>query len=64
MLSLIPDIYHDNAKDLMRRLNGKLRNYVQGVLIVMFFVFLTQAIGLSLAGFKSTFTICFVLCCN
>lgn len=53
MLSLIPDIYHDNAKDLMRRINGKLRNYVQGVLIVMFFVFLTQAIGLSLAGLKA-----------
>lgn len=53
MLSFIPDIYHDNAKDLMKRINGKLRNYVQGILIVMFFVFLTQAIGLSLAGLKA-----------
>ena len=52
-LSFIPDIYHDNAKDLMRRINGKLRNYVQGVLIVMFFVFLTQAIGLTLSGIKA-----------
>lgn len=52
-LSLIPDKWHENAKDLMMRINGKLRSYVQGVFLVMFLVFVTQAIGLTLAGLKA-----------
>ncbi len=53
ILSFMPDVWHENASDLMHRINGKLRNYVQSVFIVMFLVFITQAIGLSLAGLKA-----------
>ena len=49
LLSLIPKDWHKNAKDLMRRVNGKLRSYVGGVLLVCFLVFVTQSIGFSLA---------------
>lgn len=49
----IPTKYHDNTRDLMNRINHSLRDYVQGVLIVMLIVFISQAIGLSLAGLKA-----------
>ena len=39
----------------MSRINGKLRSYVQGVLLVMVLVFITQSIGFSLAGLKAPF---------
>lgn len=51
--SLIPKKYHDNAKDLIRRINSSLRSYLQGVLVVMLLVFVSQAIGLTLAGLKA-----------
>ena len=51
----MPRRWHRNAKDLMSRINGKLRSYVGGVLLVMFLVFITQSIGLSLAGLKAPF---------
>lgn len=51
--SLIPKKYHDDAKDLIRRINSSLRSYVQGVLLVMLLVFISQAIGLTLAGLKA-----------
>lgn len=54
-LSIMPRRWHRNAKDLMSRINGKLRSYVGGVLLVMFLVFITQSIGLSLAGLKAPF---------
>ena len=53
VLSIMPVSWHENAKDLMRRINGKLRSYVQGVLLVMFFVFITQFIGFSLSGLRA-----------
>ena len=53
ILSLLPHSWHENAVDLMQRINGKLRSYVQGVLIVMLLVFVTQSIGLTLAGLKA-----------
>lgn len=49
----IPQKYHDNTKDLVRRINHSLRGYVQGVLLVMSLVFISQAIGLTLAGLKA-----------
>lgn len=54
-LSFIPSNWHDNTNDLMQRINGKLRNYVQGVLLIMFLVFITQSIGFSLAGLSAPF---------
>ncbi len=51
--SFIPKKYHDNAKDLIRRINCSLRSYLQGVFVVMLLVFISQAIGLTLAGLKA-----------
>ena len=53
LLSLLPHSWHEGAKDLISRINGKLRNYVQGVFLVMLLVFVTQSIGFSLAGLKA-----------
>lgn len=50
---LIPKKYHNNTSDLINRINHSLRDYVQGVLIVMLIVFISQTIGLSLAGLKA-----------
>lgn len=50
---LVPRRFKKDTKELMKRVNQSLRGYVQGVLIVMFFVFLSQTIGLSLAGHDS-----------
>ncbi len=55
LLSIIPKNWHKGTKDLMSRINGKLRSYVQGVLLVMVLVFITQSIGFSLAGLKAPF---------
>ena len=55
LLSLIPKDWHHNAKDLMSRINGKLRSYVGGVLLVMVLVFITQSIGFSLSGLSAPF---------
>lgn len=53
LLDFIPKKYHDDAKELMRRLNHSLRGYIQGLFAVMFLVFITQSIGLTLAGLKA-----------
>lgn len=53
LLSIIPKRWHSNTKDLMGRINGKLRSYVGGVLLVCFLVFITQSIGFTLAGLKA-----------
>ena len=53
LLSIMPKKWHKNAKKLMIRINGKLRSYVGGVLLVMLLVFITQSIGFSLAGLKA-----------
>ncbi len=50
---LTPKKYHDELKDLSNRINSSLRSYVQGLLIVMLLVFISQAIGLTLAGLKA-----------
>lgn len=49
----LPNKYHDDAKELVKRINSSLRGYVQGVLLVMLLVFISQTIGLSLAGHKA-----------
>ena len=51
--SILPINWRDNYKELVHRINTSLRSYVQGVLIVMLLVFLTQSIGLTLAGLKA-----------
>ena len=53
LLSIMPKKWHKNAKKLVSRINGKLRSYVGGVLLVMLLVFITQSIGFSLAGLKA-----------
>ena len=55
LLSIIPKDWHKGAKDLMSRINGKLRSYVGGVLLIMVLVFITQSIGFSLAGLSAPF---------
>ena len=55
LLSIIPRDWHEGVKDLMSRINGKLRNYVGGVLLIMVLVFITQSIGFSLAGLSAPF---------
>jgi predicted PurR-regulated permease PerM len=53
MKELVPKKFKKDTKELVKRVNQSLRGYIQGVLIVMFFVFLSQTIGLSLAGHDS-----------
>ena len=45
--------WKDNYAELTTRINTSLRNYVQGVFLVMFLVFITQSIGLTLAGLEA-----------
>lgn len=53
MILFMPEGWRDNARDLSSRINNSLRGYVQGVFFVMLLVFITQSIGLSLAGLKA-----------
>lgn len=46
---MLPKTWKENFRELTKRINTSLRSYVQGVLLVMFLVFLTQSIGLTLA---------------
>ena len=52
-LKILPKKWKKNAIELTDRINNSLRGYVQGVFIVMFFVFVTQSIGLTIAGLKA-----------
>ena len=47
---LIPNKFKKDARELAKRINQSLRGYIQGVLLVMLIVFLSQTIGLTLAG--------------
>lgn len=53
VLSHMPLKWKDNYVELTTRINTSLRNYVQGVFSVMFLVFITQSIGLTLAGLEA-----------
>ena len=57
----IPKNWQEGYTELTKRINTSLRSYVQGVLLVMLLVFLTQSIGLTLAGLEAP--ILFALFC-
>lgn len=50
---LIPERFEKDFVDLVGRINTSLRGYVQGVLLIMCIVFISQAIGLTIAGLKA-----------
>lgn len=49
----MPKKWKKNYNELCERINTSLRNYVQGLFLVMFLVFITQSIGLTLAGLEA-----------
>lgn len=59
--SLLPKTWKKGYSELTNQINTSLRNYIQGVIIVMLLVFITQAIGLTIAGITSP--IIFALFC-
>ena len=61
LYKLMPTNWKDGYKTLTHRINTSLRSYVQGVLMVMTLVFITQSIGLTIAGMKAP--ILFALFC-
>ena len=58
---LIPKDWEHYYNELSDRINTSLRSYVQGVLTIMLIVFITQTIGLTLAGLEAP--IVFALFC-
>ena len=61
LYKMIPDDWKEDYKDLAHRINTSLRSYIQGVLLVMLLVFITQSIGLTIAGLEAP--IIFALFC-
>lgn len=53
LIKMLPKRWHSGYKDLTRRINTSLRNYIQGVFLVMLLVFITQCIGLTIAGLEA-----------
>ena len=51
--NLMPYKWRNGYHDLTDRLNNQLRKYIQGVFMVMCLVFVTQSIGLTLAGLEA-----------
>ena len=58
---IMPISWKPSYKELTHRINTSLRSYVQGVVLVMTLVFITQSIGLTIAGMKAP--ILFALFC-
>lgn len=50
---MLPKKWKDGYTDLCGRINESLRSYIQGLFLVMFLVFVTQSIGLTIAGVKA-----------
>lgn len=50
---VIPDNWEAGCRELIGRINNSLRGYVQGVLLIMCLVFISQSIGLTIAGLKA-----------
>ncbi len=50
---LLPKGWKKNYDELGHRLNTSLRNYISGLFLVMLLVFVTQSIGLTLAGLEA-----------
>ena len=61
LYNIMPIDWREGYKELTHRINTSLRSYIQGVLIVMLLVFITQSIGLTLAGMQAP--ILFALFC-
>ena len=59
--SILPTDWQEGYKELVQRINTSLRSYVQGVLLIMLLVFITQSIGLTIAGLEAP--IIFALFC-
>ena len=59
--SLLPKKWLKSYHELTHRINTSLRSYVQGLFVVMFLVFITQSIGLTIAGMEAP--IVFALFC-
>lgn len=53
IMSFLPRGWRNNYNELGQRINNSLRSYVQGLFSIMFLVFITQSIGLTLAGLKA-----------
>lgn len=51
--NVLPKKWRKIYKELGERLNDSLRDYIQGLLLIMLLVFITQSIGLTLAGLKA-----------
>lgn len=49
----LPKSWRNDYNELTQRINTSLRSYIQGVLLVMLLVFITQSIGLTLAGMEA-----------
>lgn len=58
-ISFLPRRWRKGASELSVRLNESLRSYVQGVLLVMTLVFVTQAIGLTISGLQAPLVFAF-----
>lgn len=59
--SVLPRKWKMEYDELTKEINTSLRSYIQGVLIIMMLVFITQTIGLTIAGMTSP--IIFALFC-
>ena len=53
IISNLPVSWRKNYCELGTRINTSLRNFVLGILLIMFLVFITQSIGLTIAGIKA-----------
>lgn len=53
IFKLLPHKWHSGYNDLTKRINTSLRNYIQGVFLVMLLVFITQSVGLTIAGLEA-----------
>ncbi len=53
LISFMPLRFRTHYQDLGNRINHSLRSYVQGVFSVMLLVFVTQSVGLTIAGLRA-----------
>ena len=58
-ISFLPKRWRKGAVELTVRLNDSLRSYVQGLLLILSLLFITQAIGLTLSGIQAPLVFAF-----
>lgn len=58
-ISFLPRRWRKSASELCVRLNESLRSYVQGILLIMTLVFITQALGLTISGLQAPLVFAF-----